>query len=54
VLTNDTKDLFITDSESSAVRKLLLIAGKVSPVVGGDNDPLATLAKISGFLHNVF
>jgi sugar lactone lactonase YvrE len=41
-LSKDSKELFIADSESSAVRKLSLTDGKVSPVVGGDNNPLVS------------
>lgn len=33
------KEVFIADSESSSVRKLSLIDGKVTPVVGGDRNP---------------
>lgn len=35
-----SKELFIADSESSTVRKLLLADGKVMAVAGGDRNPL--------------
>lgn len=35
-----SKELFIADSESSAIRKLLLADGKVAAVAGGDRNPL--------------
>ncbi|KAF5302637.1 hypothetical protein FQR65_LT08478 [Abscondita terminalis] len=38
-LCEKSKVLFIADSESSSVRKMSLIDGKVSAVVGGDVDP---------------
>lgn len=38
-LCEKTKALFIADSESSSVRKLSLVDGKVSAVVGGDINP---------------
>lgn len=33
------KELYIADSESSSVRRLSLVDGKVTPVVGGDRNP---------------
>ncbi|XP_037958619.1 NHL repeat-containing protein 2 [Teleopsis dalmanni] len=36
--------LFVADSESSSIRKVSLIDGKVMPVVGGDRDPLNLFA----------
>lgn len=38
-LRRDTKEMFIADSESSAVRKIQLQDGKVVGVAGGDLDP---------------
>lgn len=38
-LRRDTKEMFIADSESSAVRKIHLQDGKVVGVAGGDLDP---------------
>lgn len=35
-----TKELFIADSESSSIRKLVLADGKVVAVAGGDRNPL--------------
>ncbi|KAG5887873.1 hypothetical protein JTB14_011408 [Gonioctena quinquepunctata] len=34
-----TKEVYIADSESSSIRRLSLIDGKVTPVVGGDRQP---------------
>lgn len=36
------KELYIVDSESSCIRKLALADGKVSPIVGGDRNPLVS------------
>lgn len=33
------KEVYIADSESSSVRRLSLVDGKVTPVVGGDRNP---------------
>ena len=38
-LDENSLDLYIADSESSTIRKLSLLDGKVSGVVGGDNNP---------------
>ncbi|CAG9863691.1 unnamed protein product [Phyllotreta striolata] len=38
-LCQKNKEIFIADSESSSVRKLSLVDGKVTPVVGGDRNP---------------
>lgn len=38
-LSAKNKEIFIADSESSSVRRLSLIDGKVTPVVGGDRNP---------------
>lgn len=34
------KELYIADSESSTIRRMSLVDGKVSPIVGGDKSPL--------------
>lgn len=39
VLDQEGQELYIADSESSSVRRLSLLTGKVSAVVGGDRDP---------------
>lgn len=38
-LCNKNKEVYIADSESSSVRRLSLVDGKVTPVVGGDRNP---------------
>lgn len=38
-LNNSSQELYIADSESSSVRRLSLLNGKVTAVVGGDRDP---------------
>lgn len=38
-LCKKTSELYIADSESSSIRKVSLIDGKVSAVVGGKEDP---------------
>lgn len=38
----DTKELFVADSESSCVRKVQLLDGKVLAVAGGDRNPLVS------------
>ncbi|CAH1175658.1 unnamed protein product [Phaedon cochleariae] len=38
-LCTNKKEVYIADSESSSVRRLSLIDGKVTPVVGGDRNP---------------
>lgn len=43
-LLRDTHEVFIADSESSSIRKMKLDAGKVSPVVGGANNPMNLFA----------
>ncbi|CRK90085.1 CLUMA_CG003803, isoform A [Clunio marinus] len=37
-LVRGTDEVFIADSESSSIRKMSLVSGKVSPVVGGANN----------------
>lgn len=39
----DTKELFVADSESSCVRKVQLLDGKVLAVAGGDRNPLVSV-----------
>lgn len=39
-----TEEIFIADSESSSIRKMSLVAGKVSAVVGGANNPMNLFA----------
>lgn len=43
-LLRDTQEVFIADSESSSIRKISLVAGKVSAVVGGANNPMNLFA----------
>lgn len=43
-LVRDTQEIFIADSESSSIRKMSLVAGKISPVVGGANNPMNLFA----------
>lgn len=38
-LCDKTKEIYIADSESSSIRRLSLVDGKVTPVVGGDRNP---------------
>ncbi|XP_030751794.1 NHL repeat-containing protein 2 isoform X2 [Sitophilus oryzae] len=38
-LCENNKEIYIADSESSSIRRLALIDGKVTPVVGGDRNP---------------
>ncbi|KAF2894856.1 hypothetical protein ILUMI_11326 [Ignelater luminosus] len=38
-LCNKNKEVYIADSESSSIRRLSLVDGKVSAVVGGDRNP---------------
>ncbi|XP_063909469.1 NHL repeat-containing protein 2 isoform X2 [Zophobas morio] len=38
-LCNKNKEVYVADSESSSVRRLSLVDGKVTPVVGGDRNP---------------
>ncbi|RZC32846.1 NHL repeat-containing protein 2 [Asbolus verrucosus] len=38
-LCSKNKEVYIADSESSSVRRLSLVDGKVTPVVGGDRNP---------------
>ncbi|XP_066138523.1 NHL repeat-containing protein 2 [Euwallacea fornicatus] len=38
-LCEKSKELYIADSESSSVRRLSLVDGKVTPVVGGERNP---------------
>lgn len=45
-LCNKTKDLYIADSESSSVRRMSLIDGKVTAVVGGDRNPNVSFSKL--------
>ncbi|KPU75339.1 uncharacterized protein Dana_GF16360, isoform G [Drosophila ananassae] len=46
--------LFVADSESSSIRKVSLVDGKVMPVVGGDRNPLNLFAfgDVDGKLYN--
>lgn len=39
-LNKATKELYIADSESSTIRRMSLEDGKVSPVVGGEKNPM--------------
>lgn len=43
-LLRDTDEVFIADAESSSIRKMSLITGKVSAVVGGMNNPMNLFA----------
>lgn len=43
-LVRDTQEIFVADSESSSIRKVSLVAGKVSAVVGGANNPMNLFA----------
>lgn len=43
-LLRDAQEVFIADSESSSIRKMSLVAGKVSAVVGGANNPMNLFA----------
>lgn len=43
-LVRDAQEVFIADSESSSIRKVSLVAGKVSAVVGGANNPMNLFA----------
>lgn len=47
------KEVYIADSESSSVRRLSLVDGKVMPVVGGDRNPNVRLIY-RVFTKNVF
>ncbi|XP_019868171.1 NHL repeat-containing protein 2 isoform X2 [Aethina tumida] len=38
-ISSGAKEVFVADSESSSIRKISLVDGKVSPVVGGDRNP---------------
>lgn len=42
-INNNDKEVYIADSESSSVRKLSLVDGKVSAVVGGDLNPRVSI-----------
>lgn len=42
-LCKENKEVYIADSESSSVRRLSLIDGKVSAVVGGDKSPTVSI-----------
>lgn len=44
-LCKKNKELYIADSESSCVRRLSLVDGKVTPVVGGDKNPNVRLLQ---------
>lgn len=48
-----SKELFIADSESSAIRKLLLADGKVMAVAGGDRNPLVCYLLLLLFIHKI-
>lgn len=50
----DKKELYIADSESSCVRKLLLGDGKVLAVAGGDRNPLVCILKYCTNANNLF
>jgi DNA-binding beta-propeller fold protein YncE len=43
-LLRNAQELFIADSESSSIRKMLLESGKVKAVVGGTNNPMNLFA----------
>lgn len=43
-LLRDFQEIFIADSESSSIRKMSLVAGKISAVVGGANNPMNLFA----------
>lgn len=43
-LLRQAEEVFIADSESSSIRKMSLVAGKVSAVVGGANNPMNLFA----------
>jgi thiol-disulfide isomerase/thioredoxin len=43
-LLKNNKEIFIADSESSSIRKMSLVEGKVSAVVGGANNPMNLFA----------
>ncbi|XP_060525437.1 NHL repeat-containing protein 2 isoform X2 [Cylas formicarius] len=47
------RELYIADSESSSIRRLSLVDGKVTPVVGGDRNPnnLFAFGDKDGILH---
>ncbi|XP_028138352.1 NHL repeat-containing protein 2 [Diabrotica virgifera virgifera] len=38
-LCQNNKEIYIADSESSSIRRISLVDGKVTPVVGGERDP---------------
>lgn len=48
------KELYIADSESSSVRRLSLVDGKVTPVVGGDRNPNVSLFFCKMFVVHFF
>jgi hypothetical protein len=43
-LVRSSEEIFIADSESSSIRKMSLVAGKVSAVAGGANNPMNLFA----------
>lgn len=43
-LVRSAEEVYIADSESSSIRKMSLVAGKVSAVVGGANNPMNLFA----------
>lgn len=49
-----SEEIFIADSESSSIRKMSLVAGKVSAVVGGANNPnnLFAYGDVDGEKYN--
>lgn len=53
-LCQKNKEVYIADSESSSVRRLSLVDGKVTPVVGGDRNPqnLFAFGDIDGVLFD--
>lgn len=54
-LNKNSKELYIADSESSTIRRMSLIDGKVSPVVGGEKNPLVSEVRIKKYtFSNIF
>lgn len=48
------KEIYIADSESSSVRRLSLVDGKVTPVVGGDRNPNVRKPLFEAFFTFIF
>lgn len=42
-IANKNQELYIADSESSSIRRISLVTGKVTSVVGGDRDPCVSV-----------